>query len=140
MMKRLMIALSCLTLSCSEPDLFTFHALVENASNSAVTIYSFDEPGETATDSVFIDAGATGSICFYLESFYAGYACQRPALRFVFENGKGYYCEQMIASNISEFCFFQGKDPFLPDRITTGDRMGSIFIISEEDFQNAREL
>lgn len=123
-----------------EPEDFKYDSFVSNESSSSVIIYIYDLPNNPPLDSVRIEPGGTEIICFYIDNFYAQFGCLVGALKFFFENGKGYYCEKGIGGiNTTENCFLMDKDPFLSRRLPENGN-GTIFTITQEDFENAYEL
>jgi hypothetical protein len=69
------------------------------------------------------------------------FACEIAAFKYVFDNGKGYYCERSANNtNLSELCFFNDKNPFSSSQRLPNNGNGVLFTITQEDFENAREL
>jgi hypothetical protein len=132
-----------LSTSCVEPEGFTFDAIVENNSseNIKVIVYRSTITGFSPIDSVNIISNTEASVCSYYESFYAGFGCEIGAFKYVFDNGKGYFCERGAnRNNVSEICFFNDKNPFSSSQRLPNNGNGVLFTITQEDFENAREL
>jgi hypothetical protein len=126
--------------SCVEEELFRYEAIVQNNSSQSVTVYIYSLFDFPPSDSVIITPNSEISICDYYLGFYAGFACEIEAFKYVFDNGKGYFCERGAnTNNVSEICFFNDKNPFASNRLPNNGS-GVLFTITQEDFENAREL
>lgn len=127
----------CVTIDDEE---LVFFGFVENQSNSSVQIFTYDVPELAPIDSVVIASGERKEICFYREFLFAGFSCNLGRIRYVFSNDKGYDCTLgRSLMNESPDCFFFEKDPFLSDRLPN-DGNGTLLIISQDDFEMARDL
>jgi hypothetical protein len=127
--------------SCVEEELFRYEAIVQNNSSQNVKIYTYPLVEFPPSDSVIITPNSEISICDYYLGFYAGFACEIEAFKYVFDNGKGYFCERGAnTNNVSEICFFNDKNPFSSSQRLPNNGNGVLFTITQEDFENAREL
>lgn len=127
-------------LSCVEPGENLYTCNIKNESASELKVRLFLRGNLPPYDSVMINPGEMKSFGDYFSPAPAIYGCDPRRLEFVFLNGKGYICTRPeLGPNTSEFCFFNEKDPFLPPRLPEG-QLGSVTTVTQEDFENAREL
>lgn len=119
---------------------FAFEAEVRNESDHAVLVKlltSSETPN--VSDSILIQPNSTETICYYTSTGFGGFLCAISGLEFRFENGKGYICiKGTNFVNASDSCFLNMKDPLAPMDNAEGN--GTMFVITQEDFENAWEL
>ena len=125
----------------------TFTAEVVNNSNQEVIITLLTpELADPIRGTVKIAPNTQEFICSYRSTNFAGFfGCEVTRLEFRFADSTGYHCDVGRRSgldgnfgNVSDSCF-TGKDPFLPSQFTENDD-GTIFTITQEDYENAFEL
>ena len=124
----------------ADDELIAFFTMVENQSNSEVKVYTHLVSGVPPNDSIVIMPGERKAICYYENFAYAGFGCRVGRIRYLFANGKGYDCAKgRSLGNESPDCFPFDKDPFWPSPLPNQGE-GTLFIITQEDFEMARDL
>jgi len=124
----------------ADDELIAFFMMVENQSDATVKVYTYDVPELPPVDSTTIMPGERKAICYYENFAYAGFSCLVGRINYVFANGKGYDCAKgRSLGNESPDCFPFDKDPFWPSPLPNQGE-GTLFIITQEDFEMARDL
>lgn len=116
-----------------------FEAKVTNESDHAVLVKLISAARiEPVIDSTLIQPNSMATICGYQAIGFAGFRCAVSGLEFRFENDRGYICiKGSNLINVSDSCFLN-KDPLEPT--INADENGTIFVVSQEDYENAWEL
>jgi hypothetical protein len=134
------LLLTC-ALSCVEPESDWYTCNIKNEASSELKVRLFLRENLPPYDSVMIGPGEIKSLGEYFSPANAFYGCDARKIEFTFSNGRGYVCTSGpgLGPNTSELCFFNEKDPFLQDPLPEG-QLGSVTTVTQEDFENAREL
>lgn len=127
--------------ACIEQEVVQQLGVVENQSSSSVKVIIYGFFDLPPTDSIVIQSGEQKKFCSFPTGNIrvTGLSCELEAIEYRFDNDRGYYCLlNEDNTNRSDLCFFN-SDPFNVPQLTDG-RRGTLFTITQEDFENAREL